>query len=166
MLIEKHFIKVKQYPDGSFIYEITVNGYEYLKKIHKYDSDSRKAFIAMWFDKSLDNYYNTIYDVIKKLFFEPIRIDNKEHVNKIDDEIIKEIKKSRFLVADLTGHRGGVYYEIGYAHALEIPVVLSCRKSDFEKIHFDINHYNCLLWDDNMLGEFSNKLINRIQSIL
>ena len=33
---------------------------------------------------------------------EPVRIDQKERLNKIDDEIIAEIRRSRFLVADFT----------------------------------------------------------------
>ncbi len=41
--------------------------------------------------------------------YKPLRIDTKEHANKICDEIISEIRRSRFLVADYTGHRGGVY---------------------------------------------------------
>jgi hypothetical protein len=45
--------------------------------------------------------------------FEPLRINMKEHVNKICDEIIAEIRRSRFVVADYTGQRGGVYYEAG-----------------------------------------------------
>lgn len=38
---------------------------------------------------------------------------NKEHANKIDDEIIAEIRRSAFLVADFTGQRQNVYFETG-----------------------------------------------------
>ena len=60
-----------------------------------------------------------------------MRIDQKEHLNRIDDEIIAEIRRTRFLVADCTqgetGPRGGVYYEAGFAHGLKIPVVMKFR---------------------------------------
>lgn len=34
-------------------------------------------------------------------------------MNRIDDEIIGRIRASRFIVADFTGHRPGVYFEAG-----------------------------------------------------
>ena len=47
-------------------------------------------------------------------------------MDKIDDEIIGEIRRSRFLVADFThgdkGARGSVYYEAGFAYGLGLPV--------------------------------------------
>ena len=36
-----------------------------------------------------------------------------EHINRIGDEIISQIRRSKFLIADFTGHRGGVYFEAG-----------------------------------------------------
>ena len=41
-----------------------------------------------------------------------------EHINKIRDEIISQITRSKFLIADFTGHRGGVYFEAGLAMGL------------------------------------------------
>ena len=59
--------------------------------------------------------------------YQALRIDKKEDVVKIDDEIISEIRRSRFLVADFTqgndGARGGVYFEAGFALGLGIPVI-------------------------------------------
>ncbi len=34
----------------------------------------------------------------------------------------------RFMIADFTGHRGGVYFEAGFAHGLGIPVIWTCRE--------------------------------------
>ena len=79
-----------------------------------------------------------------------MRIDRKEHVNKIDDEIIAEIRRSRFLVADFTqgedGARGGVYYEAGFAHGLGLQVIFTCREDAVETLHFDTAHYNHIVW--------------------
>ena len=87
----------------------------------------------MWFDKSMDEIWEKGFrPAIKAAGYKAIRIDRKEHLNKIDDEIIAEIRRARFLVADFTqgkaGQRGGVYYEAGFAHGLNIPVVFTCRK--------------------------------------
>ncbi|MFC1886373.1 hypothetical protein ACFLZM_04890, partial [Thermodesulfobacteriota bacterium] len=66
---------------------------------------------------------------------------------KIDDEIIAQIRRSRFIVADFTGHRGGVYYEAGFAKGLGLEVIWTCNKNDIDKLHFDIRQYNCIDWD-------------------
>ena len=73
----------------------------------------------MWFDKTMDNFFfNGIQPAIEHDGTKCIRIDFKEHNNKICDEIIAEIRRSRYLVADFTGNRGGVYYEAGFAYGL------------------------------------------------
>jgi nucleoside 2-deoxyribosyltransferase len=61
-----------------------------------------------------------------------------EHINKIGDEIISQIRRSKFLIADFTGHRGGVYFEAGLAMGLGLPVFWTCRRDDLDKLHFDI----------------------------
>lgn len=62
-----------------------------------------QAFVAMWFDASVaDAYSQGIEAAIRATGYRPLRIDQKEHINKIDDEIIAEIRRSRFVVADFT----------------------------------------------------------------
>ena len=81
-----------------------------------------------------------------------MRIDSKEHSNKIDDEIIAEIRRSRFVVADFTSEedkpRGGVYYEAGFAMGLNIPVIWTCRADMIGNVHFDTRQFNHITWDD------------------
>ena len=83
--------------------------------------------------------------------YEPKRIDRDQTVDKIDDAIILEIRRSRFVVADFThgsaGARGGVYYEAGFAHGLGIPVIFTCRKDMIDELHFDTRQYAHIVWD-------------------
>jgi len=58
------------------------------------------------------------------------------------------IRKSRFLVADLTCHKNGVYFEAGFALGLNIPVIWTCNTLDADKAHFDIRQYNQIRWVD------------------
>lgn len=127
-------------------------GYARLAELDGINLESRQAFIAMWFDESMEKAYEKgIAPAIRESGYEPLRIDQKEHLNKIDDEIIAEIRRSRFLVADFTqgtsGARGGVYYEAGFAHGLNIPVIFTCRKDVINSVHFDTSHYNHILWE-------------------
>ena len=84
---------------------------------------------------------NGIEPAVKDAGYEPVRIDRTEHADKIDDRIIAEIRRCRFLVCDFTCGllpdekaesgktaiaRGGVYYEAGFAHGLAKRVIWTC----------------------------------------
>ena len=125
----------------------------------------------MWFDNSMDGVWeHAIKPGIEDAGYEPVRIDRKEHVNKIDDEIIGELRRARFVVADFThgeaGPRGGVYYEAGFAHGRNIPVIFSCRKDAIRKVHFDTRQYNHIVWEAGKLDEFRNRLTKRIGAVI
>ena len=79
-----------------------------------------------------------------KAGYKPLRIDRTEHVNRIDDEIIMQIRQSKFLVADLTGQRNGVYFEAGFMLGLGRPVIWVCEKAELDHIHFDARQYNMI----------------------
>ena len=154
---------------GSLRYSITVEGYSYLAEIDHAVTDSAQAFVAMWFGKSMDEVWRKgLQPAIRDAGYEALRIDQKEHLNKVDDEIIAEIRRSRFLVADFTqgetGPRGGVYYEAGFAHGLNIPVVFTCRKDALEKIHFDTRQYPHIVWKTP--EELRDSLAERISAVL
>lgn len=150
---------------------LTFEGYARLAEIQETKTDSSRGFMAMWFDQSMDKIWQEGFEPgIRRAGYEPIRIDQKEHVNKIDDEIIAEIRRAKFVVADFTqgetGARGGVYYEAGFAHGLDIPVIFTCQKDWLKKIHFDIRQYNCITWERDDLKKLQEDLANRITAIL
>ena len=101
----------------------------------------------MWFDERMVPIYEQgIAPGIIASGMTPLMINRKEHVERIDDQIMLEIRKSRFVVADFTGHRSGVYFEAGFAIGLGIPVVWTCRKDELNTLHFDIRQYNMIDW--------------------
>ena len=131
---------------------LSVDGYTRLAELERTFVATSKAFMAMWFDDSMTEAWEQGFEpAIRESGYEPVRIDHKEHLNKIDDEIIAEIRRSRFIVADFThgeiGVRGGVYYEAGFAHGMGIPVIFTCRKDVLEEIHFDTRQYNHIVWE-------------------
>ena len=154
--------------EGSFYGGLTVNGYSVIADLNA-NVDSSQAFVAMWFHDSMKEALERgIEPAIRDAGYKPLRIDQKEHVNKIDDEIIAELRRSRFLVADFThgdeGARGGVYYEAGFAHGLNLPVVLTCRENAVGTLHFDTNHYNHIVWATP--GDLREKLKKRILAVI
>jgi len=121
----------------------------------------------MWFDQSIAKIYNeAIAPAIEIAGYKPRRIDHIDHNNDITDEIISQIRRSKFIIADYTGQRGGVYYEAGFARGLGIEVFMTCKEDEIKDLHFDINHLNCIGWESDNLEEFKNRLANRIEAIL
>ncbi len=111
-----------------------------------------QVFVAMWFNEAMQAAYtNGIEPAITDCGYHAVRIDKKEHNNKIDDEIIAEIRRSKFLVADFTCEkeqvRGGVYFEAGFAMGLQIPVIWTVAQRSVGDLHFDTRQYNHIVWD-------------------
>jgi len=143
-------------------FSITPNGWAYIESLKDINPDSHVGFIAMWFDPRLDRVYVIVSEAIADAGYKPVRIDNVEHNNDINDEIIATIRQSRFVVADFTRQRGGVYFEAGYAKGLGLEVVWLYHEYNFKKVHFDTNHYSFILWKKNTLDTLKEKLTNRI----
>lgn len=145
--------------------EILPHGYIQLDKLKKQPSTSSQGFVAMWFHKDLNGTYAKGFQAgIFQAGYDPIRIDRTEHINRIDDEIISQIKASKFVVADFTGHRGGVYFEAGFALGLDIPIFWTCRKDNINDLHFDIRQFNCIDWETP--EELASRLAIRIEAVL
>ena len=110
-------------------------------------NENPEAFVAMYFHDDMTTFYeNGIRPAIEADGkTRAVRIDGVQHNNKICDEIIAAIRRSRYLVADFTGNRGGVYYEAGFAHGLGIPVIWTVKDSAKE-LHFDTRQYNHIVY--------------------
>ena len=148
---------------------ITPKGHAFLEEIKKTPVDSQIGFCAMWFDKNvLSIWTNAIEPAIKDVGYDAKRIDTDHHNNRIDDEIIAMLRRSKFVVADFTGQRGGVYFEAGFALGLGLQVIWTCKKSELDenRIHFDTRQYNFITWEENKLGEFKVALQNRIEATI
>jgi len=174
---------------GSSRYSLTLEGISKAEELMTSITDSRQCFVAMWFsEEMMDVYQTSISKAISDAGYNPFIISMKEYNEDVSYEIISEIKKSRFLVADFTGDRGGVYFEAGFAQGIGIPVIWSCRKDWFDtqienkinalvdgtekdviinekrRVHFDINHYNFIVWGTP--DEYYKKLKVRIEATI
>ena len=148
-------------------YIVKPKGWLRLDELEHSNADSSQGFVAMWFSEEMQPIYDGAFSsAIKNAGYLPHRVDQREHNNKIDDEIIAEIRKSRFVIADFTGLRGGVYYEAGFAKGLGIEVFWSCRDDFIKELHFDVRQYNCIVWKQDDLDDFARRLQFRIESVL
>ena len=93
--------------------------------------------------------------------------------HSIPDQIVHQLRQSRFVVADLTSPalcdndelgRRNVYYEAGFAAGADLEVIFTCRADCYatEKVASDIRHFHVVLWDDENLESFRQELQGRI----
>jgi hypothetical protein len=148
---------------------LSAKGHEYVQSLKSNIINSAQAFVAMWFDDSMTEIFeNAIVPAVHETGYRAFRVDRKEHVNKIDDEIVAEIRRSRFVIADFTSDpdkpRGGVYFEAGFAHGLNIPVIWTCRKDLIDSVHFDTRQFNHIVWSSP--EELCNALKKRIGAVI
>jgi nucleoside 2-deoxyribosyltransferase len=119
----------------------------------------------MWFDEQLkDAYENGLKSAIEDAGYDPIRVDMAQFNERIDDRIIAEIRRSRFLVADVTGRRPAVYFEAGFAMGLGLPIIFTCRKGHLDECSFDTRQYPHIEWESP--DDLREKLKNRIEATI
>ncbi len=159
-LVELGLVKLDRY-QRTYGLTITFKGWEKIEQMAQPNQESRQAFVAMWFDKKTEEAFSKgIKEVEEDTGYDMMRVDMQEHNEKICDRIIAEIRKSRFLVADVTGHRQGVYFEAGYAMGLGLPVIWTCHEDEKDECHFDTRQYNHIFWKTP--EELKEKLLDRI----
>jgi hypothetical protein len=141
---------------------ITVNGWKVVNEVQTM-KNLPQCFVAMWFDQSMDNIYLKIEKAIYEAGYKPIRVDKEHYTGDVTDKIITEIRKSKFIVADYTGQRHGVYYEAGFARGLGIETISTCKQDDIKNLHFDTSHLNHIPWETEEL--LYEKLKDRILAI-
>ncbi len=122
-----------------------------------------RIFVLMPFASEFaDVYLLGIRDVAEKLGFAVDRADDIEHNENILDVVQRHIRQSDVVVADMSGRNPNVFYEIGYAHALERPTILLCRKGD--NIPFDLQSINYIAYSS--IVELRDRLERRLRTLL
>lgn len=127
------------------------DGWKEYERIKDATVKSKVAFMAMKFgDPELDSVVDTVFrQAVAQTGFTLRVLSDEPRAGLIDDQLRVEIRRSRFLIADVTHENLGAYWEAGFAEGLGKPVIYSCKKSVFAqgKSHFDTNHHLTVMWN-------------------
>lgn len=123
------------------------------------------AFVIMPIDPSkpeLEDVLETIKQVSNFFGVKAYRADEIEHQDRITNIILNEIRDCDILIADLSYERPNVYYEIGYAHALNKKPILYRRQGT--RLHFDLSVHNVPEYRN--ITELRDLLRRRLEAVL
>lgn len=155
---------------------LSARGWERADAVRRQGAGLTRAFVAMAFaDEMKPAYDDGIRPALIACGYKPpFRVDDPEHEEtwkisaeeakkgqKIDDRILAEIRRSRFVVVDITHHRNAVYFEGGFAEGLGLPIIWTCREDAMATASFDTRQIEHLLWKEP--ADLRAKLIARVE---
>jgi hypothetical protein len=143
---------------------LTARGWERVEELKHAHIASKYAFFARQFkNPDLDAVYERcLKQAVADTGFELRTVPQK--AGHIDAIIEDDIRRCRFVVADLTDGNAGAYWEAGLAEGLRKPVIYICRSG--VPTHFDTDHRQTVRWDLNELPETAKRLKAVIRNTL
>jgi len=119
----------------------------------KVSTSPGQAFIVMQFSPRFNEIYEeVIKSVCSEFGVDPHRGDETYGPGLIIADVVREIRNSEFVIAEITSANPNVYYEIGYAHAINKPTIL-LAEANVEKLPFDISGFRTLFYENSIVGK-------------
>jgi hypothetical protein len=143
---------------------LTAQGWQTLEELKRAHVSSNFAFFARKFKNSeLDQVFNDcLCQAVKDTGYE-LRTAT-QRAGLVDAVIEDEIRRCRFLIADLSDSNAGAYWEAGFAEGLGKPVIYICKAGC--EVHFDTDHRHTVRWDLNNLAHTAKQLKAVIRNTL
>ena len=166
-LKEKNLVNINfDIQKNKYFVELKPDGWQRLDELQKNASQyARNVFVAMSFAEDMASIRESIKKAITECGYVPRIMDEIEHNHQIVPEMLYEIRQAKFVIAELTGHNNGAYFEAGYALGNGKEVIQLCRKDKFgEDGHFDVKQVNTILWEDT--EDLQKRLTNRIKATM
>ncbi len=151
--------------------QLTFKGWQRYKELLHSQTDGSFAFMAMPFgDERLDDIFRDyLKPAVAQTGFDLRRMDEAPPAGIIDVQMEVEIRRSQFLIAELTDDNNGVYWESGFAEGLGKPVIYTCERSYHEGsdgTHFDTSHRHTVIWSEDDIDQAMSDLKNTIRATL
>lgn len=125
------------------------------------DNMKEYCFVIQPYDGGdFDNRYD---DIIKPAFescgIEAYKVDRDPYVEIAVSVIEERIRDATLVIAEISVDNPNVWFELGYAMALEKPVIMLCDNMYRNgKFPFDISHRNVLVYRSGSIRDFNDCL--------
>jgi GAF domain len=104
------------------------------------------VFVQIPFRKEFTNVYSLgIKQTVETLGMRCEKVDEVKLPHDILRQIYECIRKSDIVISEMTDRNPNVFYETGYAHALDKPTILLAQSAD--DIPFDLRHFKHIIYD-------------------
>jgi hypothetical protein len=111
-----------------------------------------KAFVVMQFTPPYNELYtDVISPVCEELGLNPVRADETYGPGIIIADITRDITEAKVIIAEISSANPNVYYEVGYAHALNKPTILIAEKP--VQLPFDVSPFRVLFYENTIGGK-------------
>lgn len=148
---------------------------EVLRDLRESQRRENELFVVMAFHPELDAFYDEAVAVAaRRVGLKTVRIDREEPEGFITEAILSSIRRSVFVLADLTLERPNCYFEAGYAKGAFRRVVFTCREDhnihshvhgDL-RVHFDVDTFRITWWNTEHLDRAAVELEERFRNVL
>jgi hypothetical protein len=142
-------------------HDVVVRGFE----VH---AIKPQAFVVMQFGAEYDEVYkDVVEEVVKNFEVKALRADEMAGPGLIISDIVREIGSSQLVIADISPTaNANVYFEVGYALALNKPTILLARKGT--PLPFDVAGFRVLFYENTIggKGRLENGLRKHLDAIL
>jgi CheY-like chemotaxis protein len=120
-------------------------------------------FVCMPFHENFEDVYELgIRAAVEDLGFNCERADEIQYNGGIIDKVYDLIRSAHVIVADMTGRNPNVFYEVGYAHALDKEVILLTRNE--EDIPIDLRKFRHIVYGGK-IKILKDELKKRIEAV-
>ena len=106
------------------------------------------CFLIMPFGSEFDFVLKTVKETVESFHFQYDRADESFVSGTVVDKIREQIARADLIIADLTGKNPNVYYEVGYAAALNKKVIQIAQSVN--DLPFDVRHLRTFPYSDKM----------------
>lgn len=118
----------------------------------RYRTERPTAFVVMAFRSPYHEIYsNVISEICHEFDLIPVIANEVNGPGMVVMDIVRDIRQSSLVIADITPDNPNVFYEVGYAHAINKPTILIAQKG--RDLPFDVHAFRTLFYEDTISGK-------------